>query len=247
MARFENRPVPENNVSDSHPLAEFIWLGLAALLLVVALAAMLMFAGHSLARHIPFSWESHLRFDWPEPSVAKAESEPVKALLDQLLRADPLPEGMSVRLSVVEGDTLNAMAGPGGELMIYRGLVEELDNEVALAFVLAHEAAHVRHRDVIESLLGQSLLALGAAVLMGNDSQLVHLAVSATSLGFSRQQELEADRRAMETLWRYYGHVDGVERVFQVLKQESALGEWLMSHPDSEARLTQLESFKATH
>ncbi len=247
MNRYENRPVPENNVSTTHPLTEFLWLGSAALLLMVGLVATVWIAGHHLARYVPFAWESQLRFAWPESPVPREESQPVDALLNRLLNADPLPDDITVRLTVVEGDTLNAMAGPGGQMMVYQGLVDALDNEVALAFVLAHEAAHVRHRDVMKSLLSQSVLAIGAALLVGNDSQLMHLAVSATSLGFSRQQELAADRRAMETLWQYYGHLDGAERVFQILQQDSVMGAWLMSHPDSEDRLAQLAAFKAAH
>ncbi|MBW3138714.1 M48 family metallopeptidase [Ferrimonas balearica] len=247
MSQFQNRIPPENNVSDNHPLAEFLGLGMVALLLVVLLTLALVFAGHTLARFVPFSWEAPLRLDWSELAVDEADGKPVHLLFEQVLAADPLPQGLSVRLTVARGDTLNAMAGLGGELLIYQGLVEQLDNDAAVAFVLAHELAHVRHRDPMQMLLSQSLVALSLAALSGNDSKMLELGVMATQLGFSRSQELEADRRAMETVKRLYGDTEGVEQVFELLSQDSALGDWLMTHPDTEARLQQLESFRRRH
>ncbi|MBY5991286.1 M48 family metallopeptidase [Ferrimonas balearica] len=245
MSRFENRPPPENNVSDQHPLAEFAWLGAAAIGLLVALTLALMLLGHSLARFVPFAWEQNLAPGWHQSHDDLSKQRALQTLLADLLAADPLPEGMSVHLTLADGEVLNAMAGLGGEILIYEGLVDALDNEVAVAFVLAHEVAHIRSRDVMENLLGHSAVALVWAALAGSDTRLLELTAAATQLGMGRQQELEADARAIETLLKHYGHLNGAERVFEVLHQDSALGDWLSSHPDSETRLAQILAAQA--
>ncbi|MBY6185208.1 M48 family metallopeptidase [Marinobacter hydrocarbonoclasticus] len=247
MSRYENRPTPENNVSDTHPLSEFLWLGLAALLLVSAVTAALVFAGHHLARYVPFTWEQAIAFDWPEKPASGPDEARAQQLLAALLETDPLKPPLAVNLTVAEGTTLNAMAGPGGELLIFDGLLQRLDNDVAISFVLAHEMAHVRHRDVMEGMLSQGILLFAGALLTGNDSQMVELALLATGLSFSRQQELEADWRAMESVMRRYGHLDGVEEVFLALSQQSLMGDWLSTHPDTEDRLAQLARFRQSH
>ena len=45
------------------------------------------------------------------------------------------------------GGTFNAYATAGGQLVFYRGLLEAMPHENALATVVAHEIAHVAHRD----------------------------------------------------------------------------------------------------
>ena len=47
---------------------------------------------------------------------------------------------------------VNAFATLGGHIVVYPGLLEAVPDENALAMVLAHEIAHVRHRHPIVGL-----------------------------------------------------------------------------------------------
>ena len=49
-------------------------------------------------------------------------------------------------------DTVNAFATLGGHVVIYRGLLEKLPNENVVAMVVAHEIAHIKHRDPVAAL-----------------------------------------------------------------------------------------------
>jgi predicted Zn-dependent protease len=54
--------------------------------------------------------------------------------------------------AVLKSDDINAFACPGGMIFITRGMVNLTRNEDELAAVLAHEIAHVNHRDGISSI-----------------------------------------------------------------------------------------------
>ncbi|HXX31635.1 MAG TPA: M48 family metallopeptidase [Myxococcaceae bacterium] len=48
---------------------------------------------------------------------------------------------------VVDSPTVNAFSAPGGYVFVTRGLLLKVNNEAELAGVLAHEVAHVTHKD----------------------------------------------------------------------------------------------------
>ena len=53
---------------------------------------------------------------------------------------------MAVTVHFADEKTVNAMATLGGNVVFYRGLLERLDSEDAVATVLAHEIAHAKLR-----------------------------------------------------------------------------------------------------
>ena len=72
------------------------------------------------------------------------------------------------RFGVANAANINAMAMPGGTILITRGLYDILDNEAQLAGVLGHEIAHVvkkHHISVMQKQRGVSALALSAGEL----------------------------------------------------------------------------------
>jgi len=54
--------------------------------------------------------------------------------------------------AILDTDEMNAFACPGGIIFITRGMLKATTNEEELAAVLAHEIAHVNHRDGISSI-----------------------------------------------------------------------------------------------
>lgn len=108
---------------------------------------------------------------------------------------------------------------PGGIILISRAVIQMCDREDELAAVLAHEVAHVAHRDGIKAIR-QSRWAEAAAPLRvkaaeerGGGGRLAMLAglfegsvddVAKTMMvkGFSRATELAADQEALRTLRR---------------------------------------------
>ena len=54
--------------------------------------------------------------------------------------------------AVLESDEINALSCPGGIIFITRGMVQRARNEEELAAILAHEVAHVNHKDGLASI-----------------------------------------------------------------------------------------------
>ena len=163
VPRLENRlPAEGINSSDEHPLIEFAWLIGASIVAVVVLAVCLVVAARWLAPHTPFSVEVVLaeRFiDRPEKPEHADRSAALQAMADKVAAHMALPKDMRVVVRYDESPVINAYATLGGRIVIYNGLLKKLANEDAVAALLAHEIAHVKHRDVAASM-GQGLAVL---------------------------------------------------------------------------------------
>ncbi|WP_347331603.1 M48 family metallopeptidase [Marinimicrobium locisalis] len=214
--------------------------GLALLLWLMMLAL-----GWS-ARWIPFSWEQALSSSLQQPSDPDQRLTYLQTLANDLARAGGLDESMRITVHYQKSEAVNAYASLGGHVFILQGLLDEVKTEQGLAFVLAHEIAHVQHRHPLKATIRQ----LGFGVIMGlvfgntNVAQLAGAGGQIAMLNYSRDLEREADAWALRALQNHYGHVQGADALFQWLAQEKADQaplEWLSSHPDVAARIDRLE------
>lgn len=247
---YENPQIPEGiNDSDRRPILTFLRLCAAAAVLVVAAGAVLLVLADWLAPRVPFRYEAAVTKGFFTPKVNEGAIEPyLRELTGRLARAQGLPEGMSVEAHYNEAGVVNAFATLGGHIVVYQGLLEKMPDENALAMVIAHEIAHVRHRHPIATA-GRSAAVGFALMLLGADSggRLVEAAVTQggalTMLTFSRAQEAEADATALEAVYRVYGHVGGADSFFRQMLQRSASREplrFLSSHPLTAERIEAL-------
>ncbi|MGB5568464.1 MAG: M48 family metalloprotease, partial [Sedimenticolaceae bacterium] len=139
--KYRNPPIPEGiNVSDRHPLRELLSLAGGALVLLVLLSWLMGQFGGRLARLLPFEHEVALA----PVSMLRSDAGPeLQAYLERLsTRVSEqldLPSGMQIHLNLDGGDTFNAFATLGGNIVLYRGLLECLPHENALVMLLAHE------------------------------------------------------------------------------------------------------------
>jgi predicted Zn-dependent protease len=107
------------------------------------------------------------------------------------------PEADKLRVRIVNVDMVNAAALPGGQIVIFRGLLQEAKNPDELAGVLGHEIGHVRNRDVMQALLRQ----MGLSLLLGGVGGDVGGALnSAISASYSRAAESRADGYAINLM-----------------------------------------------
>jgi predicted Zn-dependent protease len=137
------------------------------------------------------------------------------------------------RFAVLDAEEVNALSSPGGIIFITRGMLKKARNEDELAAILAHEVAHVNHRDGLASIQKSrwveavSILGSEAARKVGGAefTQLVSLFqgsvddVTKTLLvnGYGREQEGQADLAALTFLQRLgynpYALTDYLERM----------------------------------
>jgi predicted Zn-dependent protease len=231
---YENRTIPEGiNVSSEHPLKEFFILSLGLSIATIILVALLSQAASWLVHYIPFETEIKLAENAlitlnKEKGNTEESDIIIQAYLQQLAStlavAQQLPDNMPITVHYMDTDTINAFATLGGHIVIYRGLLEKLPHENALAMVMAHEIAHIKHRDPLVAVGRGITVGLALTTLTGlGDSalsqQLLGQVSLISTLSFSREQEQEADKTALATLKNYYGHSHGATALFEIFAQ----------------------------
>ena len=249
------KPVEGINYSHEHPLKEFAQL-VIGLGIFMALVILLIntFVG-AVAQRIPFAYEQSMVGDAEFTKVVpSAEQKKLKNLAQTLAAQMDLPDGMELVVHYVEDDMVNAFATLGGHIVLFKGLVDEMESEQELAMVLAHEIAHIKYRHPIVALgKGVTLATLASFVSGASGSSagewLVGGSANLTLLKYSRDQEREADQAAAEALHRVYGHIGGAQQLFEslaALENESTLElgrvEIFRSHPFSDDRWQELKA-----
>ncbi len=154
------------------------------------------------------------------------------------------PSGYTFRVIVARGPVVNAFAAPGGYIVVYQGLLDEMQSSEEFAGVLAHEMQHVIHkhstRAIARQLSGGALLSL-----MAMDSSAIQGAAQLMNLRYQREDEEEADTDGLQLLVRARIRPDGLYTLLRRLQIEGKAGEmpaYLSSHPAVLARTRELES-----
>lgn len=152
----------------------------------------------------------------------------------------------------------NAFALPGGKVAVYSGLMDLMRNEAELAFVVAHEIAHVYARHGGERVSWGYMKTLGAQAVsatLGDDSDLIAQQIYeiAAEYGvmkpFSRSNEYEADEIGLLLMAKAgYNPKAAVEfwSRFTEGKSTGTLSGLMSTHPRDEDRIEALNEFMPT-
>jgi len=92
---------------------------------------------------------------------------------------------------VIDSPEVNAFALPGGQIFLYRGLLNTLRDESQLAAILGHEIAHVDQRHCVERF--QFELKMKELHLPEGVGSMADLARRMGSIAYAPYQEYEAD------------------------------------------------------
>jgi predicted Zn-dependent protease len=190
--------------------------------IILAAVIVMVFVGLGISRLIKN--RSSLEPRVPRPAVLSLEltlksviSESIKAteyltgspqldraldsITDRLLaQRDPLP--YEVEILVLHSPVVNAFNFPGGLIVVYSGLIMELESPEEMAAVIAHEIGHVVNRDSIKSIMRQMGVATFFSVFGGRGGQLLiqRIMREAANIKYSRSVEQKADDFALELL-----------------------------------------------
>ncbi len=131
---------------------------------------------------------------WRNPAAQSYVNLVGRNLARQVERKD-----VNWRFAILDTPSINAMAFPGGIVVVTRGLYARLGSEDELAAVLAHEIAHVNRRHQWKVIQQQKLVALaGDAVTRGDPGRtaklVADLGTKLIARGLDKASEFEADR-----------------------------------------------------
>jgi predicted Zn-dependent protease len=184
----------------------------------------------------------------------------VQGVVSRLAKVSDRPE-LPYEIVIVDSDTVNAWALPGGKMAINRGLLQELKSEAELAAVLGHEMVHAAARHSARQMERGTLLMAGLAAAdaaLGNNKHRTLILAGASlgtyllSLKYSRVDEREADHYGMLYMERAgYDPQQAVtlQKTFVRLFEKSESGlfsEMLASHPPSHDRVEANEALAKT-
>ena len=159
---------------------------------------------------------------------------------------------------VIDSKEFNAFAAPSGLIFFYSGLIESMNSEDEFVSVLAHEIGHIVKRHLASRLEKSKYssmttlgLALAAIAFGGAAAPAILTGALATgqslTLHFSRQNEEEADLLAYTWMKKLNRDTNGQARMLKSMRRiaryrSDMLPQYLLTHPNPEARLDTIES-----
>ncbi len=156
------------------------------------------------------------------------------------------------QFKVVDDDTINAFAVPGGFIYMTRGILAHFNSEAQLATVMGHEIGHVTAKHSVEQMSRAQLAQLGVGVAMVASEEfrkysgLAELGLGILFLKFSRDDESQSDDLGMRYLLRTGYDPHEAPRVFDMLDRhgqvqgQARLPEWQATHPSPDRRAARL-------
>lgn len=244
---------PESNVNVSRvpPLREFFLLTFGILAIVLGVYVLLGFLVDIILPHISIDTEkkmASLLMQSIQTGDADSEQELyIQSLIEKIEQeCVDLPYQFEVHMR--KGRAINALALPGGHIIVYTELLEHATSENELMFILAHEMGHYAHRDHLRGLGRSMVFMTFSTLLFGTDSSVNRMlaqGLNITEMTFSRSQETWADEFALETVNCVYGHVSGATDFFKKIpkaQDPGKFGHYFSSHPENKRRISHLES-----
>lgn len=162
------------------------------------------------------------------------------------------------RFYIINDNTLNAFAAPGGHIFIFSGLVEAMESLDELAAVICHEIGHVSARHLSQRIeqskkIGLATMAgiLAGALIGGEIAQAMMAGSMAAGaqvqLHYSRNDERQADQLGFEYMKQSGFDPSGLIKTLQTLQRSNWLGTdripaYLMTHPTGPERMSNLDA-----
>jgi predicted Zn-dependent protease len=192
-----------------------------------------------------------------ELDTNKAELARVTTIARRLVAVTPTfrPDAAqwNWQFHVKKTQELNAYCMPGGRIMVYSGLIEQLDlSDAELATVIGHEIAHALRehtRERVSRAYAQQLVLSGAAAATGmsqGTADLANMVGEVTfQLPFSREQESEADTIGLELMARAGYDPHAALTLWNKMSSAAGKGggtpQFLSTHPADKQRISDIE------
>jgi predicted Zn-dependent protease len=235
-------------------LATAVVLVFAAALYVWGIPA----ASTAVAPWVPVAWEDRLGaaiVDQVAPAGRRCVGREGQAALEAMTRRLLAAAGAvpyRFRVVVADAPIVNALAAPGGHIVLFRGILEESRDAEELAGVLAHEMQHVLKRHTTRAILQRASTAVALTAVAGDMSGVVIVALEGAhvlgTMAYSRAHEAEADAAGVRMLLAAGVDPTGMIRFFDDRRgsgSSPALFRYLASHPPSAERAAALRRLAA--
>jgi Zn-dependent protease with chaperone function len=169
-------------------------------------------------------------------------------LLNEFFAAMDVRSPYPVRITLIRENVVNAFALPGGRIVVYEGLLDQIRSYPELAALLSHEFTHVNNRHSTKSIFRRLGSKVFISLLFGRlgsvTAVLVDHADNLKSLKYSRKLEKEADLEGLSLLIQRRIDPAGFVDLFTHMKATaggSLMPEFMASHPELDNRIAYIK------
>ena len=231
-----------------------VLIGIAIFLAVSAGAYFIVLPGIAsyLAGKIPMEAEVELGKQFYKSFVgnSKIDKEKTKLLNDFAKRID-FETNYPLKFTVIKENQINAFALPGGNIVVFSGILEKMQSSEELAALLSHEVTHIKERHSLKGLARSLAGSIVISIMVGDMTSVGNILVSQANniyqLDFSRAMEKQADLEGLEIMHHNELDPQGMVHLMERLSEEEKkhnmdkMPTYLNSHPLTKERVTYIK------
>ncbi|HEY8401551.1 MAG TPA: M48 family metallopeptidase [Cytophagaceae bacterium] len=223
------------------------------LIAVTVVIAMLVFAYvyvipvlmEKLASVVPVSLEKQVGDSFKQSFLMNQQIDSARTIaINKFYSELKVPGSYPINITVVESDVQNAFALPGGEIVVFNGIIDNMQSYPELVALLGHEAGHIEKRHSLKLLMKNmaNYLILSAILQDFNSimAAIIENAASLEELSYNREKEEESDEFGYAVLRENKIDPNGMVRLFEQLQQGDGsrhTPEFLQTHPKLDNRI----------
>lgn len=153
--------------------------------------------------------------------------------------------GIKFQIYILDTEEINAYATIGNFLYVTKGLLRFVESEDELVGVMAHEVTHLVKKHARKQMYAIGLSSLLSGIKMGEREKKAFMAaLLLANLSYSREQEEEADKGAVELTFASGFAPEAFPNFLKRLGQgASRIGEFFSTHPSMQKRLEKCEGY----
>ena len=205
------------------------------------------FARNQIAFNIPIEYEEQLGVEYFAFLESTSTIDSTKTeILETFISNLELNTKYEIKPLIIESETVNAMALPGGYLIIYTGIIDKMQTPEELTALIGHEIGHIQNRHLLQQLINNLSKQFVLKALVGSSNEMLKnvggLYSQFDNLSYSRDAEREADQFGYQLLVDNNLNPSGMIDLFQTLKSESistdsGILNLLSTHPGVDERI----------
>ncbi|WP_337042770.1 M48 family metallopeptidase [Emticicia sp. 17c] len=205
-----------------------------------------------VAGKIPMDTEIELGKQFYKAFVGNADIDSRKTrLLNKFASKIDFETAYPLKFTVVRDNQVNAFALPGGNIVVYSGILEKIKSPEELAALLSHEVTHVKERHSLKGLARSLAGSMLISIIVGDMTTIGNIMVSQANniyqLSFSRDMEKEADLEGLEIMNHNHLNPQGMVHLMERLQDEEKkykadqMPGYLSSHPMTKDRISYIK------
>lgn len=176
----------------------------------------------------------------------------VSRLMNSFAKQLHLSDRYNIHITVIKSKTINAFALPGGNIVVYSGIIKAIKSSDELVALLSHEATHINKRHSLKSVFSNMGSSVIISVLTQGSSNVFFENVNVLNrLSYSRGLEKEADTEGMYLMLQNKVNVSGMKKLMEELQKQNAgmpsVLSFMSTHPLTEDRIKNADLFMQEH